>query len=172
MNWWALPIGLYVFCNALESPAYGAIECATDHRFSQKAIVAASAPIELISKQSVMATEAARVRYSRVAESSSLDECCTSQQGITTGDTNKFGRAFWEIENADGYKYWQSTVDGIALYSGRHRVIVWKRGDIALENEEGATLRGRETWGRRGILVNSMGKLPVISKRIAKAVLQ
>jgi hypothetical protein len=161
MNWWALPIGLYVFSNTVGNRVYAAIECASDHRFSQKPIVARSGPIELVAKQSVLNTDAARVRFSRMEAYSSLDEYCSSQQGITTGDTNKFGRAFWEIEKAEGYRFWQSTVEGTSPYSGRHRAVLWNRGGVAIEQEQGATLRGAATWGTKGILVNLMGKLPV-----------
>ena len=161
MNWWALPIGLYVLSKSTTHGEYAAIECATDHRFSQKSVAAVSAPIEIISKNAVLATDAARVRYSKSTVSSTLDEYCVSQQGITTGDTNKFGRMFWEITDVSGYRFWQSTVDGTAAYSGRYRIIIWNRGDISIEHEEGATLRGKESWGKKSILVNSMGRLPV-----------
>jgi hypothetical protein len=80
MNWWALPIGLYVFSKSTTHGEYAAIECATDHRFSQKSVAAVSSPIEVISKHAVLATDAARVRYSKSMVSSSLDEYCISQQ--------------------------------------------------------------------------------------------
>ena len=161
MNWWALPIGLYIFSNTNRMLSYSAIDCSTDHRFDRKSIVARTCPISIISKQSITNSESARVRYSRIDAHSTLEGYCKSQQGITTGDTNKFGRSFWEIVEMTGYRFWQSTVDGTDSFSGRYRILVWSRGDIDLEKEDGATLRGMSTWGAKGILVNLMGKLPV-----------
>jgi len=90
-----------------------------------------------------------------------LSEFCDSQQGITTGDLRRFGREFWEQYLGAGHKRWQGTAERSIEYTGRSKILIWTSGSSDLEKFEGATLRGRRSWGRRGITVSLMRDLAV-----------
>ncbi len=86
-----------------------------------------------------------------------------SQQGITTGDTNRYGRRYWElplIPNKE-WNLWQSTSKGHIPYAGRESVLFYESGYGCLSEDSGATLRGSEHFGTHGILLSLMRDIPV-----------
>ena len=98
---------------------------------------------------------------------SSIADCWA---GIQTGDYLRFGRYFWELPLPDpAWELQQSTVTLTKPYGGREHALLWEHGTGQLEafaRENRARLhdshrRGKEAWGRRGIVVSSMGNLPV-----------
>lgn len=103
----------------------------------------------------------ARITFSEAgAGRANLGTFAITQQGITTGDLNRYGRAFWEIVDFRDWDWWQGTVDETQLYGGRSRVLWWERGLGSLATESTATLRGSENWGRTGVHLRMVGSLP------------
>ena len=77
--------------------------------------------------------------------------------GTTTGDSLRFRRTFWEIDATN--KAWalqQGTVDSQVPYGGREYCLLWEDGSGALSKLTGglgATIAGRDAWGRNGIAI-------------------
>ncbi|WP_164962559.1 Eco57I restriction-modification methylase domain-containing protein [Rubrivivax sp. JA1026] len=86
-----------------------------------------------------------------------LGEICYVRGGTTTGDSLRFRRTFWEIDTKN--KAWalqQGTVDSQVPYGGREYCLLWEDGEGALSKLTGglgATIAGRDAWGRNGIAI-------------------
>ncbi len=84
--------------------------------------------------------------------------------GITTGDSQRYRRFFWEVEMPS--KIWvrqQLPPDTTEPYSGRDSVLRWEEGLgglAASAADIGATIAGRSAWGRRGVAIGKTGSLP------------
>lgn len=98
-----------------------------------------------------------------------LSDFATFHNGICTGDYERFGRAFWEPTDLQGWKLQQTTLEQTSLFDGFHNAFHWQDGEgqfVAfvterLEGNTAAWIRGRDTWGKQGILVSAMRDLKV-----------
>jgi hypothetical protein len=94
-----------------------------------------------------------------------LLEIADSRHGIRTADGFRLLRAFWELPGFDSV--WipeQSTPEATQPFAGRDRAIRWDGGAGPLKELAGlglASLQGGDAWGKQGIVVSLMGKLPV-----------
>ena len=85
--------------------------------------------------------------------------------GITSGDVPRFRRRIWEVES--GGSQWslqQSTVRSISPFSGRDNSLLWEGGKgslFELTGGGGATIAGREVWGKDGVAITYTGACSV-----------
>ena len=97
-----------------------------------------------------------------------LFKLAKSHRGHCNGDSPRFDRCFWEVIPTPAWSFLQSAPQRTAGYEGRHHVLFWEQGRgqlVAMAEELRAVLknvhkRGAEAWGRHGIAVKQMGKLP------------
>ncbi|MDX9887447.1 Eco57I restriction-modification methylase domain-containing protein [Thauera sp.] len=86
-----------------------------------------------------------------------LGEICYVRGGTTTGDSPRFRRTFWEVDASDeSWARQQGTVDSQVPYGGREYCLLWENGEGALSKLTGglgATIAGRDAWGRNGIAI-------------------
>lgn len=89
--------------------------------------------------------------------------------GVLNGDTSRFEALFWEVTQfGDVWEFEQSTFGSTQPYAGREKVILWENGcgqlrKFAVEVKErlhDADRRGNEAWGKKGIVISQMGRLP------------
>ncbi len=84
--------------------------------------------------------------------------------GITTGDSKKYRRFFWEVSMST--KIWarqQLPPGATQPFSGRDSVLRWEEGlgELAANAADiGATIAGRAAWGLRGVAIGKTGSLP------------
>ncbi len=79
--------------------------------------------------------------------------------GLQPGQTPRLTRLFWEMVGLKGWKYLSSSPDYTDHYRGNSELIL----DPARFHELGITEavhRGQRAWGRKGILVSKMQRLP------------
>lgn len=91
--------------------------------------------------------------------------------GICTGDAIRFYKKAWEQPSRlDGWCWMQGTVEDTVDFGGMDNLVFWQNGHGDLyefvleklgEDQVGSWLRGKNAWGRPGVLVSAMGKLPV-----------
>lgn len=83
--------------------------------------------------------------------------------GITTGDSPRFRRYFFEqIADSNRFSFQQSTVKGSFDYSGRDLCMLWEAGEGELKwhaENAGATIAGRDAWGNHGVAITYTGSL-------------
>ena len=104
-----------------------------------------------------------RVTASNLQRDKLLSSFATSWQGIKTSDDSRFTLAFWELPQIlKGWTHFQGTSDGTEFYAGRSRIIFWEDGHGVLTSvcQKGASFRGKSAWGKKGIAVSQMRKLP------------
>ncbi len=92
-----------------------------------------------------------------------LDAFANAWQGIASSDKPRFDRVFWEMPCLlEGWRYQQSTVSTTAVYGGRGAVLFWENGSGQMTEvcQPGAPFRGKEAWGRSGVVISQMGNLP------------
>lgn len=100
-----------------------------------------------------------------------LGDYCGYQQGICTGDYNRFGRNWWELPSKrGGWVFQQGTVNRSTMYGGLENILLWSDPSESLrsfvservgEERVGSWLRGEDSWGHKGIAVSSTGELAV-----------
>ncbi|MFN9659798.1 MAG: Eco57I restriction-modification methylase domain-containing protein [Cyanobacteriota bacterium] len=91
--------------------------------------------------------------------------------GVQTGDLPRFSLYTWELDRiAKGWACQQTTLDSTTSYGGMLKALFWQDGDGVLasfvreklaSDNTGAWLRGKDAWGKRGVLVSAMGSLQV-----------
>ena len=103
-------------------------------------------------------------------ESSLLRKVTEGLAGIQTGDYSRFGRRFWEVfVRGTSWTCQHSTVEHSIDFGGLTNIVLWEDGDGSLMRfvEEklgrnvGAWIRGLDAQGKPGVIVSSMGELPV-----------
>jgi len=127
----------------------------------EKAALLYEGEVVSVSQRGQLANPEARVSFELSGDHELLEKYAESQQGITTGDLQRFGRNFWELIKNSDWICWQSSVTNSTEYGGRDRLIYWQNAGGALWNFDGATLRGSETWGRHGVHVTLTRSLHV-----------
>ncbi|PPI25966.1 N-6 DNA methylase [Rathayibacter sp. AY1B5] len=93
-----------------------------------------------------------------------LSTLASALGGITTGDSFRYRRNFWELpELSNKWALQQAPPASTSLYAGRERVLLWEDGNGALRDAailEGATIAGQLAWGQPGVAVGKTGALP------------
>ncbi len=106
----------------------------------------------------------ARITVGEVITGTLLSKYANAWQGVATSDFPRFGRGYWEFPHLyPGWEYLQGAVEETELYGGRDGVLFWEDGYGQLTEvcQEGATFRGKAAWGKTGVAVSRMSRLPV-----------
>ncbi len=85
--------------------------------------------------------------------------------GITSGDSARFRCFFWERNLvSDDWAFQQGTVNKTTCFSGRSLLLKWEGGNGEISRRAGgggATIAGRDAWGRQGVAITYTGGLQV-----------
>lgn len=124
----------------------GAQECATD---------LADGSIRLVPQAAQLLNPDSRVTLAIAVQSELVGKFASAQQGVKTGDDERFRRCCWEVEG-EGWPFFQTTVDRTMHWGGLlYRID--KRGGPS----EWARPQGMGAWGKPGVAVSQMSDLPV-----------
>ncbi|MGQ4661363.1 Eco57I restriction-modification methylase domain-containing protein [Lysobacter sp. F6437] len=125
-------------------------------------------PLLLLDQLGQLKNPDARIVLGDVSCLDQLRRYADSRYGLRTGDGERLIKRFWEVANfANGdWRFHQSTVKNTEAFAGKSNIILWERGEGALRElaREGvASLQGGDAWGKKGVTVSLMRKLPVTS---------
>jgi len=95
-----------------------------------------------------------RITMRDVSAAHLLDECASSLQGTSTGDTPRFTRYVWESAKVT-WDFLQGTPDGQHPFSGRREVVDWN----GVAGFTQSAVRGTDAFGKRGLAVRQMRSL-------------
>jgi hypothetical protein len=126
-----------------------------------------------VSQKGQLGNPDARVMFGESSSVTVLNKYAYHNLGICTGDSIRFYRKHWEFgEVPAGWSRMQSTVDARADFSGCESLVLWENGNGVLydfvveklgEDQVGSWLRGKNAWGRQGVLISAMRELPATS---------
>ena len=120
--------------------------------------------------QQEMCSKSTEAMISMVSASNlpKLGAYASALAGCITGDAEQYIKKIWEIEISDDWEFHQSSIEEDASFTGMQEAILW-------ENEGGRLwrfaqsvkhlnhvaqnwLRGKPNWGRKGVVLNAMGR--------------
>lgn len=127
-----------------------------------------STDIKIVSQKEQLKNPENRVVLDSFSEKYLLSKYSYHNLGICTGDSIRFYKKIWELQNFIGvWDYIQGTVPISCDFGGLDSIVKWEDGFGELlefvkskigEDQVGSWLRGKNTWGKEGILVNAMGQ--------------
>lgn len=130
----------------------------------QKAGALKTLHLTKVSQASQLENPDFRILTEERSQAALLSEIGISRGGITTGDSLRMRRYFWEVSEEKGkWAFQQGTVKFSSEYSGREYLIDWGDGNsdwVENPKEYGATIAGRDCWGKYGVAISYMGNLP------------
>ncbi|ACU89424.1 Eco57I restriction-modification methylase domain-containing protein [Desulfomicrobium baculatum] len=102
----------------------------------------------------------ARVLFELHCDLKRLGDFAESVKGITTGDSDRFIRRFWEVERRlPGWEWFQSTVQAHITFGGCESIVEWHDGNGPMNEVPGARTYGRGAWGSPGVVVGQMARM-------------
>jgi hypothetical protein len=139
------------------------IDVAGDRDISSKAAKLATSDLDIASIDALRASPDSRIARP-LAGGPLLSKFAQGLGGITTSDSDRFRRFFWELPRISrGWERQQASPRRATVpFGGRERVLYWEGGCgqlVALADEGPATIAGRGAWGRRGVAVGYTGAL-------------
>jgi N-6 DNA Methylase len=124
-----------------------------------KATLLREAPLLTVAQAAQLQNPDARVALDSEPQLSRLESYAHAYKGLGTGDDPRARRFFWELcEWRVAWHRFQSTPARASYFSGCESLVnltLVTSADYGL-----ADIRGRDTWGRRGVLVGQMRSLP------------
>jgi hypothetical protein len=101
----------------------------------------------------------ARIIIGEQSSARLLASYAKSSKGCGTGDDARYRRFFWEMGKIpNGWRLLQSSVKQTSDYGGCESVFWYD--EMLKKTPETVFIRGQDTWGKRGVIVTQMNKLP------------
>ncbi|MEW6366712.1 MAG: N-6 DNA methylase [Acidobacteriota bacterium] len=165
MNWWAATTALTII--SMGKPGsehcYAGIDVSVTKDQERKATLlrgASAAPLFVVPQESQLRNPDARIVLETGEVGILLQRYAVGLQGISTADSPRFTRAFWELAWSDpDWRPFQCSFDLTVLFGGREMKLALAELESA-KDEIGAAIRGRQAWGRTGVVVRQMRHLP------------
>lgn len=169
---WDLSIVLVSLTRSLAATQHEflGIDVATEPGPEEKARSLIERQLHLVNQQAQLSNPQARISVTGATGGARLNAVAGYANGIQTGDLPRFTLAFWELpELSSRWSVFRTTVTDTIEYGGMSQVLLWENGNgrliefirERLGGEVGAWVRGKDAWGKTGVLVSAMGKLPV-----------
>lgn len=162
MNWWAAVTLLSIYSN--QKPSQQDMIAAIDvgERKDQQAKIKllAGKSLGLVNQSAQMKNMNSVITFENSEGVRMLMDIAKSTEGLSTGDADRFLRAFWEIPSVAGqWEFFHSTTDETLLYGGMVEIIFWEGGEGDLSRSSQARIQGHTAWGKRGVLLSRMNRL-------------
>ena len=127
--------------------------------------------LHIIEQESQLRQPDTRISLGKADTQVLLEKYADAYAGMRSGDYPRFGRCFWEMpELLSGWVFQYSTVNTTREFGGCEHILLWEngKGQLAEYQTQLAKLRyasggwkqGGHAWGKKGIIVSQMGKLP------------
>lgn len=145
------------------------LDVSTARNAKEKASALLHAEIASASQGSQLTNPDHRIILEERTQQILLSDYAIGLAGVQNGDTPRFQRMFWEVQ--DFHSRWvfqQGTVDSTCQFGGLERVIDYddKNGhlrelkEIRRKKLHDSDQRGNQAWGKRGVVISQMRQLP------------
>lgn len=134
---------------------------------AEKAAQLLTAEIKTVEQAKQLENPDARVAFDEVSYQKYLGDYCSSIEGLTTGDLERFVSKFWEMGFGQGWEPYIQNVDNTTSYGGRSDRIFWEKGQGRLSsfptahNFPSEIMHGRQVLGKLGLRITQMRHLPI-----------
>ena len=99
----------------------------------------------------------ARITLEQMHQSDLLEKYVIAQQGIKTGDDDRWRRCFWELAGlGHDWRFYQSTVSSTQPHGGREQIIDWSHQGLGMV----CPRLNNQAVGKLGVAVKQIGELP------------
>lgn len=146
-----------------DESAIATIDVSDDSAALGKSLALRSKPLVPIAQALQLRNPDCIVKLVSSGPEGTLGDYAIVRGGITTGDSPQFRKCFWEVDLfAKTWALQQAGCDSGADFGGREYVLLWEEGEGKLAGRTGglgATIAGREVWGRNGIALTYTGSL-------------
>ena len=163
---WVVNILLLTACAARPGLKHivSAIDVSAEGSAAGKAKLLKSTPLASISQSSQLSNPDSRITLSDSSGSRMLSEYADGVHGFGSKDSSRFFRQFTEIPRPNkDWQLLQTTIASTTLWDGYEQIVYWQ-GGLGILAELGrkglAIPAGRQAWGRKGVAVSQMQKLP------------
>jgi len=161
---WDFNVMLISIANKYPNKAheFAGLDVSNDSPVSVKANALLSNTISMVSQQKQNRNPGAIISIEDIDSVSPLGSYVDSLAGIDTGDTNRFKFLFSEIPTrTEKWVYQLNSITDNDLYAGRERILLWEDGKGELLKVPGARVQNIRYWGKPGVYVTRMAKMPV-----------
>ncbi|MCS7072014.1 MAG: BREX-1 system adenine-specific DNA-methyltransferase PglX, partial [Anaerolinea sp.] len=138
---------------------FAGVEAAEPRTPQGKSLALQRGPMVRVVQCEQLRNRQAAISLAGTTAGSPLDGYARLYEGMKPGQTQRVTRMFWEIEDFERWFLLSSSPSGDAPYSGNAEVIL----DPARILDEGiseANSSGRDAWGKRGVIISKMRRLP------------
>jgi len=146
-------------CPPDEMHTFAGIDAAEPRTPQGKSLVLQRGPMVRVGQCEQRHNRQAAIALARTIAGAPLDAYARLYEGMKPGQTQRVTRKFWEIDDFERWFLLSSSPSGEAPYSGNAEVIL----DPARIQDQGvseANSSGRDAWGKRGVLISKMRRLP------------
>ena len=156
-----------VFDEATATGTMYGVDVSESSTASEKAKALREAEIKGVKQVQQLENPDARIALEDISVLESLGDCCSSIEGLTTGDLERFVTCFWEGGFVDGWEPFIQNVDATTHFGGRTDRILWQDGCGTLSrfptahNFPTEVMKGRRVLGNAGLRVTQMQDLAV-----------
>lgn len=139
------------------SPLLRGLDVSEPRTAAEKAGQLLTAEIKSVEQTKQLENPDAIIQLERSIDKLLLAKIASCYQGISTGDSERLIQTFWENNPlSSNIEYLESSPVTTTFYSGKSWIILWKTTNIF----QGSAIRGKEAWGKRGIIIGQMADLP------------
>ena len=126
----------------------------------EKAAILAEGEVITVTQEGQLGNPECAVVFERLAAHPKIGKWADVYYGSKPGQTSRVTRAFWEIPTlTSDWMLMESTPDGGSQITGKSEVCL----SLAAIQDAGVTefgIRGRDAWGKRGLIFSKMRSLP------------
>ena len=135
----------------------------------EKAAILAEGKVVEVAQKGQLGNPDSRILLGELGAGKLLSAYAESFLGLGTGDFDKFGRNFWELNGPapEGWSYLQCSPTKAGYFEGLSHLVAWNydesrvRGMDKLHRERihNQDQSGQQAWGKKGVSISLMGEL-------------
>lgn len=163
MNWWASKTALIILRKEepTDATTWTSLDLGEHKRTAEKPELIQNAHLTRIQQTATTRNPDAAISLSLAGAPQPerlLGAYAGCYQGVSTGDSRRFVRFFWEIgDTGKRWAFFQGPPTTTGYYVAREEVVL---RDVVESDSYGATVRGADAWGKQGVLISQMRLLP------------
>ena len=162
MNWWAANTSL--LCLTRNPPQADRLVIGwdiSDNKLqSAKSVELRSHPTLRIPQSVQLTNPNVAISLHELGSGQRLADFALSVEGLSTGDSDRYLRCFWELRLPEpSWELFQTSPSSDTEFAGLELCIQWGNGSSDLQQSKHARIQGQPAWGRPGVVVSRMNEL-------------